>query len=258
MSESDGASVSGTSDLSDRLIDTHAHVDAAGGVAVLKHADSTAHVIAVTNLPRNYVRLRHLQHDRLTWALGLHPGQPHTHSAVDEFLEQLPNCTVVGEIGLDGTTATAPGGVPMTRQRDELERILNHPETRRRLVTLHSRRSVPAVLQHLAAANHPAPVLHWFTGTSAQAHKAADAGAYFSVNDRMQRKSDLLSALPRDRVLLETDAPYTGKPGVPGAVDPAVAMLASHWNCSATQVEDQVKGNQHRLIATLDIHPMRR
>lgn len=240
------------------LIDTHAHIDAAGGVNALKRPDSDAHVIAVTNLPRNFTQLRRIHHPRITWALGLHPAQPHPPTTIDEFIKELATCTVIGEIGLDATTTINPGGVPMARQRNELERILSHPETARRLITIHSRRSIPATIEHLAAAHHPAAVLHWFTGTPTQARKAADLGAYFSINDRMHRKNDLLTALPHDRVLLETDAPYTGKTSTPGSLEPAVRMLAHAWSLTRTQVEDQILSNQQHLFTQLDVHPLSR
>jgi TatD DNase family protein len=236
------------------LIDTHAHVDAAGGLPALappQEGQPATHVIAVTNLPRHYASLHKTTHDRVQWALGLHPAQPHAPTVIEDFLALLPSCAAVGEVGLDGSPATSPHSVPMGRQREELARILNHPATASRLVSIHSRRSVVAVIEHLRETTIPGAVLHWFTGTPAQAVKAADSGAYFSVNNRMGRKQDLLAALPRDRVLLETDAPHTGKTLRPGDLRTALAVVAEAWQTTIEEASVQITTNQERLLAAL-------
>lgn len=232
------------------LIDTHAHVDAAGGLPSLAESpdgETPTSVIAMTNLPRHYNRLRKVHHERVHWALGLHPAQPHPPTAIEELLNLLPTCPAIGEVGLDGGPSTGPHSVPLKRQREELERILAHPVTATRTVSLHSRRSVPAILEHLRRAELPGAILHWFTGTPSQARKAADAGAFFSINSRMTRKADLLAALPRDRVLLETDAPFASKSVRPGDVRPVVLALAETWDIGILAAEDQIRANQSRL-----------
>ncbi|MBF4161025.1 TatD family hydrolase [Nocardioides acrostichi] len=241
------------------LIDTHAHLDAAGGIPALDDdratpGDDLNRIVAVTNLPRHYERLHGLQHPRVQWALGLHPGQPHPSEVVTQFLDLLPTCAVVGEVGLDGTV-TGPNAVPLHRQRDELDQILTHPETAKRLVSLHSRRAVKETIDHLRRALIPGAVLHWFTGTAKQAQAAADHGAYFSVNARMTRKSELLAAIPRDRVLLETDAPYTGKASRPGDLNAVINGLADAWNVTTTAAEDTIITNQDSLLAALQVRP---
>lgn len=236
------------------LIDAHAHLDTAGGfpaLAIGPDDQPPTHVIAVTNLPRRYERLHALHHDRVTWSLGLHPAQPHPASAIDDFFALLPGCDVIGEVGLDGTPPTNPHHVPMTKQRDELEQILNHPSAATRLVSIHSRRAAKATIEHLRVAAIPGAVLHWFTGTPTQAIAATDAGAWFSINHRMHRNTELLAAIPTHRVLLETDAPHTGKTTKPGDVRPVVAMLATAWGATTSAVEDQIHDNQHRLTRAL-------
>lgn len=245
------------------LLDTHAHLDAAGGLHALgapKPTDTAAEtvadatgVIAVTNLPRHYQRLHRLRHHRVDWALGLHPGQPHPASALQEFVALLPTCTAVGEVGLDATPTADPNRVPMDRQRNEFDQILRHPETARRMVTIHSRRSVPAVIEHLQTALLRGAILHWFTGTPKQAIKAADTGAYFSINERMRRKTDLIAALPPERVLLETDAPHAAK--TPGDLNPAVAAIADTWDTTAENAMAQIISNQKELFANLAVRP---
>lgn len=236
------------------LIDTHAHVDASGGIRALaptKPGEEPTQVVAVTNLPRHYQRLRDTHSDRVQWALGLHPAQPHPPSALHEFLALLPHCDAIGEVGLDGAPATSPLSPSMARQREELASILSHPRAAQKTVSLHSRRAVPAVIEHLREAAIPGAILHWFTGSPGQARKAADTGAYFSINHRMARKQDLLAALPRDRVLLETDAPHTSKTIRPGDLTAALQGIADHWGADLDTTSDQIMSNQEHLARGL-------
>jgi TatD DNase family protein len=229
----------------------HCHLDRAGGAAALHPATGGA-VLAVTVLPRHWRTLRRIHHPRVTWALGLHPAEPHTTRDLDELLDALQEADAIGEIGLDGT----PGApVPLARQRAELDRILAHPAARDRLVSIHSRLAAKPLIEHLAAARLPAAVLHWFTGTPRQAEAAADTGAWFSVNAAMSRRLDALRAIPADRLLVETDAPYAGHRSAPGNVDGAVAAVAAAWDIAAVDAARRVAANERTLAAVLARDP---
>ena len=54
-------------------------------------------------------------------------------------------------------------------------------------------------------------MLHWFTGTKAEAKRAVELGCYFSINIEMlknERHTALIMGLPQDRLLTETDGPF--------------------------------------------------
>ena len=56
------------------------------------------------------------------------------------------------------------------------------------------------------------PILHWFTGNTAELQEAVEKGFYFSVNGAMmasKRAVRLLDLIPKERVLIETDSPFT-------------------------------------------------
>ena len=55
-------------------------------------------------------------------------------------------------------------------------------------------------------------IFHWFTGTDAERNRAIANGAFFSINPRMLRTKsgqDTIKMLPKESILLETDAPFT-------------------------------------------------
>jgi TatD DNase family protein len=65
---------------------------------------------------------------------------------------------------------------------------------------------------------------------------ALDAGFYFSVNMAMlrsQRGLRVVAALPSDRVVTETDGPYTkvaGRPSPPSGIPETARVLSRTWN----------------------------
>lgn len=62
-------------------------------------------------------------------------------------------------------------------------------------------------------------ILHWYSGSSDQLHRAVTLGCFFSINPRMlqtKRGREYARILPADRLLLETDLP----PSAGGAFDP--------------------------------------
>jgi len=75
-------------------------------------------------------------------------------------------------------------------------------------------------------------ILRWYTGPLAVAEDALAGGLWFSVNPAMAastRSRALLSRLPPDRVLLETDGPFArhgGRAARPGDLVPLVRQLA--------------------------------
>lgn len=236
--------------MTDRPADVHCHLDQAGGTPALP-TDGTV-VVAVTNHPRHWPRPGGAAPGQVR-ALGLHPHELHSARAVAELLAQLALAPAIGEIGLDGT----PGPNTLARQQATLEQILSHPAARDRMLSLHSRRAVAPLLGQLRNADVPGAVLHWFTGTPRQAAAAADRGAWFSVNQSMGRKAELLTALPRDRILVETDAPHAGRHSRPGDLGGALAALAAAWATTAAAAADQVISNQHALRALLAHDPFR-
>lgn len=55
-------------------------------------------------------------------------------------------------------------------------------------------------------------ILHWFSGSVRQMELAAERGCFFSVNPPMTTSENgrkLISAFPSERILIETDGPFT-------------------------------------------------
>ena len=128
-------------------------------------------------------------------------------SGLTRILEDDP-CAHVGEIGLDSKRGELSGQMPAFERQLEIASDLG------RIANIHmvgcEKEVLDAVRAH--ARGCEAVVLHSFSSES-YVRPFAEAGCLFSLNPRILARSDarlvrLVSAIPEDRLLLETDAPY--------------------------------------------------
>lgn len=240
------------------LLDTHCHIDAYPDPSGVLAAATTAgvEVVAVTNTPDRYRRLATLlpRSGPARAALGLHPLHAHEvgMAGVLRFARHATTARWIGEVGLDFSAA---GRATRDIQLAVFDALLALPELRDRPVTVHSRGAEKITVQRLADAGVRA-VLHWYTGPVGVAEDALAAGMLFSVNPAMVASGKgrtLLARLPHDRVLLETDGPYTrraGRPCEPGDLGALVDDLARVWEVSPQQARSAICANQRSLAGT--------
>ena len=219
------------------LLDSHVHLDRYRDPDTALE-DAEAHnvtCVSVTETPSHYREVAAKLADRplVEVALGVHPLHAGGLSLSDlSVLDELVRrCNFVGEMGLDGSPE---GHDTLAAQRTVFERLLAHPDLYRKVLTVHSRGAETEVVSDLTRAGAIA-ALHWYRGSLTDAERAADAGLCFSINPAMIRTeegSELIDALPAERVLTETDGPYT-KAGRrisrPSDVERVLRALAEHW-----------------------------
>ena len=230
------------SNRQDRLptLDCHAHIApdvTHSQLATLGHS----HVFAVTR-SLSEARLVMNRDDRgLTWGIGVHPAVATARAEYNPevFRQLLPRFALVGEVGLDrrGT-------------RDEQERILSDVlgacDGKPVMISIHSTGRTRAVLDLVKQRPHPGVILHWFLGTSSELTEAVRLGTYFSVNSAMS--DALLTAMPRDRVLPETDFPARQvRARTPGETTALEKRLATLWRASNQETRHQLWTNLKRL-----------
>lgn len=242
------------------IIDLHCHLDLYPNPhdVVAEVQRRRVAVLSVTTTPTAFHGTRSLARDcpQVQTALGLHPelAEQREHE-LDLFAELLPEARFVGEVGLDGSRRFAATQSAQARVFDQVLRLCR--DEGGRVMSIHSRNAVSPVLQALAAVpGAGVPVLHWFTGTPAQADAAVSAGCWFSMGSAQlstPKGPELLNRVPRERVLTETDGPFTtsgGHPTLPWHAEETVSLLASAWSCSAADARAQVTSNFERLVDT--------
>lgn len=242
------------------LVDFHCHLDLYPNHAaeVERCERDGVLTLAVTTTPKAWQRNHELasatRHVRA--ALGLHPQlvaeRAHEMGLWEEL---LPRTRYVGEVGLDGGPRFYKS---FESQKEMFARVLSLcAAAGNKIVTTHSLRATKAVLDMVEQYLPPTRgrvVLHWFTGTAAEANRAVDLGCYFSVNAEMlanERRAATIKAIPLNRVLTETDGPFTetdGRPTTPRDVWIAVQGLARVHGMSESGVKDIIIQNLKSLL----------
>lgn len=145
-------------------------------------------------------------------SFGIHPWKAHSASAgwrerLAVLLDKHPHATL-GECGLDKWVSFPPLDVqlPVFHAQLALSREMGRP------LTIHCLKAWGALMESLAVVPPPRFLMHSFGGSLETARQLLPMGAWFSFSGHFlhPRKSSVLEVfrqLPRDRILLETDAP---------------------------------------------------
>lgn len=240
-------------------VDAHCHVDLyASPQQIVDHAEvEKICTIAVTNAPSVFRHTKNLVTSAryVRPALGLHPELVKSHAReLDLMFELLPETRFVGEIGLDFVTKDAE------ERRSQLrvfEAILKHcADAGDKVLTIHSRRASAEVVAAVGQSFPGRVILHWFSGPLRDLQRAINAGMYFSVNPAMVRSTNgqkLIAAMPRDRVLTETDGPFveiTGRAATPRDTAEILPHLAALWRCTAEEARESVMATFLRMVGS--------
>jgi TatD DNase family protein len=145
----------------------------------------------------------------ITWGAGCHPRKPRSQESFDAelFAKLAKRTAIVGEIGLDTGSR-----VPLETQLKTFKQALEVVHELPRFVSIHSYRATGLVIKELKRKPIVAPVLHWWTGTADETREAAALGCYFSVHSAVARHSKFRTAVPRERILVESDHGYADPP----------------------------------------------
>jgi len=204
--------------MASSLVDFHCHLDLYPDyLDVLAETErSRVLTLAVTTTPRAWPRNCEVTQDLryVSPALGLHPQLVGDNVRQELALwdRYFPDATYIGEVGLDG-------GPDHFRTLEQQRLVFQHilaacADVGGKVISVHSVRSAKSVLDMITTSLPPdrgRVVLHWFTGTPAQARRAVTLGCYFSINAPMlrnERGRALIKSLPLDRLITETDGPF--------------------------------------------------
>ena len=251
-----------------RFIDSHSHLaDAAFDAdrdAVIDRASAAGArlVVCIGASLVDGTRARELaaQYPLLRFTAGLHPQDAATFDAETQLpaLEALldAGAVAVGECGLDYHYDNAP----RIKQHESFTAQLAIAAERDLPVIVHTREAEAdtAMLIDLAARDGVVGVLHCYTGTLALAERALGYGWYVSFSGIITFKNwtdlELLRAIPEDRLLVESDAPYLapvpkrGKRNEPAWVAHTIERLAAVRGVSAESLAERTGENAERLF----------
>jgi len=234
--------------------DAHCHLDLYKDYneALCTIAKGSIRTIAVTNAPSVFDAMERLaQGNRFVHpAIGLHPELvDQREHELPLLVERLLRTRFVGEVGLD----FASPSTDRKRQIRVLERVLSEcAGIGGKMISLHSRAAAKEVVQIVGPEFPGTCVLHWFSGTVRILDRAVENGLYFSINVAMTQSTSgrqIIAALPRERVLTESDGPFikiNRLPAKPTHVSQVVEYLADVWRVSYNETETLVDANFDR------------
>ena len=240
------------------LVDSHCHLDLAQFDADRDEVVARARQQGVRRIVNPGIDLQHSRqaivlaerYDEVYTAAGIHPNSSADYAsntlAELRSLAAHPKVVAIGEIGLDYYWEKVAPAQQKTALRDQLALAAEFGLP----VIIHSRDSNEDVAAELRAWVHSdefqdsalaarpfAGVLHAFNGDAALAEEAYSWGFALSLGGPVTFKNarvlhELVPRLRRDRLMLETDAPYLtphphrGKRNEPGYVRLVCARLA--------------------------------
>lgn len=205
---------------------------------------------------------------RVLAAVAIHPNDAPTYAeegrldealAVMDELVAHPRTRAIGETGLDFfRTEPERRGAQFASFEAHIALAKKHGIA----MQIHDRDAHEAVLETLTRVGAPErTVFHCFSGDEAMARVCADAGYYLSFAGNVTFKNaqnlrDALKVTPRDRLLVETDAPFLtpvplrGRPNAPYLVPITVRFLAAELDLDVDELCAQLAENTLRVYGS--------
>jgi TatD DNase family protein len=225
-------------DLGLRPLDCHAHLAPDVTDAQVANLEG-ANVVGVTRSLAEAAAALAIGHRDVVWGCGTHPGDAGALEgfSAQAFADLMPRFAVIGEIGLDGRAGRKD------LQRAVLADILRLVTKQPILLSIHSAGATVEVVELLEQRPHSGAVMHWFLGDQDTLRRAIDLGAYFSINGAMA--DEKVGAIPKGRVLPETDFPAAGKRAGrrPGDTLELESRLGQLWSQPTEDVRRQLYRN---------------
>lgn len=259
--------------------DSHCHLtfpDLANDLVDIRAAMATAQVtralcICTTLEEFPSVHQLALSYDNFWASVGVHPdNEGVTEPSVDDLvrLGNLPRVVAVGETGLDYYRLNGRTVVDMEWQRARFRTHIQAAQKLKKPLVIHTRSASEDTLAILkeegedARASAAGGVFHCFTETREVAKAALDLGFYISFSGILTFKTaqdlrDVVSLVPLDRILIETDSPYLapvphrGKTNNPSYVPFVAQQIATLTGRSVDEIARTTSDNFSTLFPAI-------
>lgn len=249
------------------LFDTHCHLNLAehfpdpdAAVEEARQAGVEKLCIVGIDLPTCKTALEIAERHEGTYAIvGIHPNssadyRPETLAEVGEMLAH-PKAVALGEIGLDFHWDFAS----REQQERALHEQLDLAAARNMPVVFHCRKAYAELLSILESRPIQPYLFHCFSGTAADAERALALGGMLGFDGPITYKNahdtrEIARATPKDRIVIETDAPYLtpvphrGKPNKPAYLPFVNHGLAAALKIGSEECAELTTANARRFF----------
>ncbi len=199
------------------------------------------------------------EYDFLYASAGFHPGNAEffkedTLSKIEE-LSYHEKCVAIGEIGLDYHY----GKDYKEKQKEIFVGQIKLAKRRKLPIIVHEREAFSDCLEILKKEKPEGGVMHSFSGNKVTLFEVLSLGMYIGVGGMLTFKNNVKTVemcplIPKDRLLLETDAPYLspvpmrGKRNHSAYINYVAEKVAHLWGMEKEEVIDISHNNAKRLF----------
>lgn len=205
------------------IIDMHCHYDMIPNPEnyLRQHEIAGDIIIGMTNAPTHFeIGFPHIKgYNNIRLALGFHPQlAKENQSELLKFSSLLSRTSYIGEIGLDFSKYFIDS---KSIQLESFDYICACLSDQKKIISIHSRMAEREIIERLKKYNISTPIFHWYTGPLGLIPQIIELGGYFSVNEAMttsEKGRRIISNIPLNRILTESDAPYNKKGNIIAAL----------------------------------------
>jgi TatD DNase family protein len=215
-------------------LDAHAHLDPTHTADELKESGV---VLAMTLSLEEAVLAVARRDPQVAWGVGCHPRKLKAQESFnqDRFKDLAEHTAVIGEVGLD--LGSHYSHASLETQLQTFRKVLRIVSDMPRIVSIHSYLATKIVIRELQQKPIEVPILHWWTGNIAETREAVALGCYFSVHSAVARHSKFRTAVPPDRILIESDHGLTDPPdAIPCRIEWVEHLVAQRLGLSRNDV----------------------
>ena len=227
------------------IYDAHCHLDLmdnmAGFIKEMQNSDMS--LFAVGTTPKAYDREVQFCRSNARIKVGLGMHHQLISSGYDDmslFKALFEKSHYIGEVGLDFSKEYIQTKEVQVHVFHDIVKLCE--QCGEKVVSVHSLKSANTVIEILREYRTQRSnkyIFHWFTGTIPQLEKAIELGCYFSINPSMLKTKsglEIINTVPVERMLLETDAPFTFKVQ-------HIEEIEKELNRAALKISDIVKSD---------------
>ena len=261
--------------------DNHTHLEIADGDQPMDYQDhmSLAAQVGILGAVQVGVTLESsrwcaevaAKDSRLLAAVAIHPNEAakyESKQALDNDIEGIaslagePRVRAIGETGLDFFRTEDSQGIEF--QQYSFERHIAIAKQHNLALQIHDRDAHDKVVETLLRVGAPEKVVfHCYSGDLELAKICSDNGWYTSFAGnitikRNQHLRDSLKAMPKTKILVETDAPFLtpeplrGRPNAPYLVPITVRFMAQQLGMDADELSGQIAQNTIEVYGSWD------
>ena len=268
------------------IFDSHAHYfdgrfvkEYDGGADALLKAIMPEHVKTIVNVGTNCETSRQaiaqaVQYEGMYASVGIHPEDCHFLSDPEASIAELwdllgteqtrtrDKIVAIGEIGLDYYWKSYDDGkIPMDKEKQAwfFRAQMQMAEKLGMPVIIHDREAHGDCFETVLNFPNVRGVFHSYSGSAEMARELVKRGWYISFAGPLtfknaERVREAARSVPRERLLVETDAPYMaphpcrGQMNHSGLLVHTLTALAEIWECTAEEASEITSQNAKKLF----------